>query len=307
MGSVVSVLQDSVFPHPCRRAGAVIESAMTRTFDEKTLLLDCPQVARILENFVREELGKAGFTRGIIGLSGGVDSALSAAITARALGSDNTLAILLPHRLSSPQSRADALSVAKVLKLQTREIDITPMVDPYFDLNEPEAGTLRRGNAMARARMIVLYDLSQKEKALVIGTGNRTEILLGYSTLFGDSACAINPLGDLLKTQIWQLAEYYDLPKTVVCKAPTADLWEGQTDEGELGFPYRTADIVITLLVDQRIPAESIPEYGIPAETVRRIMRLMQVNQYKRMPPIIAKLSHRTIGRDFRYPRDWGL
>jgi NAD+ synthase len=278
-----------------------------RRFDEKSILLDCKATSRLLEGFIRSELHKAGFTRGVIGVSGGVDSALSAAISAKALGPENVLGVILPYKTSNPDSTQDAYEVAEYLGIRTREIDITPMVDPYFESYEPEADDIRRGNVMARQRMIVLYDLSQKEKALVIGTGNRTEMLLGYSTLFGDSAYAVNPLGDMLKTQVWQLADYYGLPAQVISKAPSADLWEGQTDEDELGIKYRTADIVITLLVDQRIPAEHIPRYGIDEKIVKRIATLMKNTQFKRMPPLIAKLGHRTVGRDFRYPRDWGL
>lgn len=278
-----------------------------RAFDEKAILLDCPGATRILEGFIKDELTKAGFTKGVIGLSGGVDSAVSAAISVKALGPENVLGIILPYKLSNPSSMEDAHAVADQLGMETRTIDITPMVDPYFEQYEPDADGVRRGNVMARQRMIVLYDISQKEKALVIGTGNRTEILLGYSTLHGDSAHALNPLGDLLKTQVWQLAEYYNLPEQVISKAPSADLWEGQTDEDELGFDYRTADKVITLMVDQRLSSDAIQEYGFSKKVIERISHLMKVNQFKRMPSIIAKLSHRTVGRDFRYPRDWGL
>jgi NAD+ synthase len=278
-----------------------------KTFDESVLTLDAPRTTALLENFVREELRKVGFKRGLFGLSGGIDSALTAAITAKALGPENTLGVIMPYRTSNPDSIEDANAVADHLGIETRVVDITPMVDPYLDQYEPEADAVRRGNIMARQRMIVLYDLSSKLHSLVIGTSNRTEILLGYSTLFGDSAHAVNPLGDLLKTQIRQLSRYYKIPEQVLEKAPSADLWEGQTDEGELGLSYAMADAILTLLVDERIPADSIPEYGIPEEHVSRVQHLMKINQFKRMPPLIAKLSHRTIGKDFRYPRDWGV
>lgn len=278
-----------------------------KEFNSSQLRLDAPQVASLLERFVKDELGKAGFSKGILGLSGGIDSALSAAITAKALGPENTLGVMMPYKSSNPASEADARAVADCLGMQTRKIDITPMVDPYFERYEPEADSLRRGNVMARQRMIVLYDLSSKNHSLVIGTGNRTEILLGYSTLFGDSAYAVNPLGDLLKTQVWQLAEHYGMPEQVISKAPSADLWEGQTDEEELGLSYAMADAIITLLIDQRIPAESIPAYGIPKDSVERVQKLIRINQFKRMPPLFAKLGHRTVGKDFRYPRDWGM
>jgi len=279
----------------------------TRRFDLEKIRIDPAMASRLLERFVADELNKVGFTKGILGLSGGIDSSLSAAIAAKALGPENVLGIKMPYRTSNPDSAGHAQLVADHLGIETRTVEITPMVDPYFQQHEPEADSLRRGNIMARQRMIVLYDLSSKHNALVIGTSNRTESLLGYSTLWGDSASAVNPLGDLLKTQVWQLAEYYQLPEEVISKAPSADLWQGQTDEEELGLRYAMADAIISLLVDERIPAADIPSYGIPEESIKRVERLMQRNQFKRMPPIIAKLSHRTIGKDFRYPRDWGV
>ena len=278
----------------------------TRTFDESLLDIECDTVRRVLVGFIRNEVTKTGLDRGVIGLSGGVDSALSAALAAEALGPEEVLCAILPHRDSNPQSVEDARLVAEQLGVRTVEIDITPMVEPYFERYQPDADAVRRGNVMARMRMIVLYDLSQKERGLVIGTSNRTEILLGYSTLHGDSAHAINPLGDLLKTQVWRLSEFLGLPERVVGKPPSADLWEGQTDEDELGFDYATADRVIALMVDQRLSRERILEFGFAPELVDAIAAMIKRNQFKRMPPVIAKLGHRTINRDFRYPRDWG-
>ena len=277
-----------------------------RELDNDLLKIDCETTRRLLVGFIRNEVTKTGLKRGIIGLSGGVDSALSAALAAEALDPHEVLGVILPHSVSNPESLEDARLVAEQLGIRTREIDITPMVDPYFELFEPDAGDVRVGNVMARMRMIVLYDLSHKERGLVIGTSNRTEILLGYSTLYGDSAHAINPLGDLLKTQVWQLSEFIGLPERVVSKPPSADLWQGQTDEDELGFDYATADRIISLMVDQRISRESIAEFGFTLELIDKIASLIKKNQFKRMPPIIAKLGHRTVNRDFRYPRDWG-
>jgi NAD+ synthase len=278
-----------------------------REFDEDLIRIDCEKARRLLVGFLRNEVTKTGLQRAVIGLSGGVDSALSAALSAEALGPEQVTGAILPHRVSNPESLVDARLVAEQLGIATREIDITPMVDPYFELYEPEADQVRVGNVMARVRMLILYDISRKERALVIGTSNRTEILLGYSTLFGDSAHALNPLGDLLKTQVWQLSEYLGLPERVIQKPPSADLWQGQTDEEELGIDYYTADRVLALLVDQRLSRGRISEYGFPEETIDRITMLIKRSQFKRMPPIIAKLGHRTINRDFRYPRDWGL
>ena len=277
-----------------------------KKFDAKELILDAPEVARVLEGFVREELGKAGFSKAVIGLSGGIDSALAAAISVHALGAENVLGIMMPYKSSNPASLEDAKAVAEHLGITTKVVEITPMVDAYFDTYQPDANGLRRGNAMARNRMIVLFDHSHRDKSLVIGTGNRTEIIFGYSTLFGDSACAINPVGDLLKTQVWQMARHYGIPEQVINKAPSADLWEGQTDEEELGFSYAMADAVITLLIDHRLPAERVVEYGISEDIVKKIQRRIATTQFKRVPPLIAKISSRTVGIDFNYPRDWG-
>lgn len=281
--------------------------AVKTKFDDRLLEIDCRKAKHLLLGFLRNEIIKAGFADAVIGVSGGVDSALSAALTAEALGAEHVLGVILPHSESSPESVTDAGLVAEHLGIRTREIDITPMVDTYFKKYEPEADRIRRGNVMARQRMIVLYDLSRKEKALVVGTSNRTELLLGYSTLHGDSACALNPLGDLLKTQVWQLAEHIGIPEKILRKPASADLWRGQTDEGELGIDYKSADRIIVLMLDQRLPLERIVAQGFGRKKVELIARLIKGSQFKRLPPIIAKLSHRTVNRDFRYPRDWGL
>ena len=160
---------------------------------------------------------------------------------------------------------------------------------------------------MARQRMIVLYDFSQKEKALVIGTSNKTESMLGYGTLFGDMACAINPLGDLYKTHIWDLASELGVPEKIIKKKPTADLWQGQTDEGELGFSYRSVDRLLYFMVDERRTNEELIGLGFDRTFCEKVRRKIQINQFKRRPPVIAKISHRTINVDFRYPRDWGI
>ena len=279
----------------------------SRPFDDAPPAIDCARVRRILVGFLRDGITKAGFRNTVIGLSGGLDSAVAAALAAEALGPERVLGALLPYRSSNPEGRDDALAFAGRLGIRTREIDITPMVDAYLDRYEPDADLVRRGNVMARQRMIVLYDLSQKERALVIGTSNRTELLLGYTTLHGDSACALNPLGDLLKTQVRQLAEQMELPRRIIEKPPSADLWEGQTDEGELGIGYRTADAVIALLVDERLAPETIIARGFSEKDVEFVRGAIRKSQFKRMPPVIAKLGHRTVNRDFRYPRDWGL
>ena len=261
-------------------------------------------VADILVRFLREELRSAGFGRAVIGLSGGIDSAVSAALAVRAFGPEEVLGVLLPYRTSNADSEAHARLVAESLSMHTRRIEISAMVDGYLDQEAVPEG-MRRGNVMARARMVVLYDMSEDWRGLVIGTSNKTEMLLGYSTLFGDSAHAANPLGDLYKHQVVQLARHLELPREVIDKPPSADLFEGQTDEEELGFSYAEADRLLVRLVDERLTEEELVEAGFQRDFVRLVAKRIVRNQYKRVPPVIAKLSHRTIGHDFRYLRDW--
>ena len=261
-------------------------------------------VCDMLVRFLRAESGKFGFDRAVLGLSGGVDSAVSAALAARAFGPTNVLALVLPYRTSSPVSSTDATIVARMLGIRTKLVDISPMVDGYLDQEQVE-DRVRRGNVMARARMIVLYDQSAAERALVIGTSNKTELLLGYSTQFGDSASALNPLGDLYKHQVWQLARHLELPAQVIDKAPTADLFAGQTDEGELGFTYAEVDALLVRMVDDRYDERELVAAGFSSDFIRMVARRIAANQYKRLPPIIPKLSNRTIQQDFRYLRSW--
>ena len=282
-------------------------STMPRQSDSGTdaLSIDSAVVRDLLVGFVRNEVRKVGFERVVVGLSGGVDSALSAAIACAALGPANVLPVLMPYRTSSSASEADARIVCAHLGLTPTLVDISPQIDAYFE-GFPDADRGRRGNKMARERMTILYDMSWAHHALVIGTSNKTELLLGYSTLFGDMASALNPLGDLYKTQVWALAHAMSLPAAVIDKAPSADLWEGQSDEQELGFAYPLVDAVLYHMVDERRTRAELRALGFEDEFVEDIGRRVRLSQYKRRPPIIAKLSARTIDRDFRYPRDWG-
>jgi len=273
---------------------------------QANLKLNTGVVEKMLIQFIRDEVRNAGFSKGVVGVSGGVDSALVLILTAKALGPENTLALLLPYRTSSPDSIDDAQSVVRLTGVRSETIDITPMVDAYLS-RDGEMDDVRRGNVMARQRMIVLYDLSARERALVIGTSNKTEVMLGYGTQYGDTACAINPLGDLYKTQVWQLAEAAGVPKKIVEKKPTADLWAGQTDEGELGFSYKLVDRLLYAMIDERRNDEELNELGFEEHFIEKVRQLVQRNQFKRRPPIIAKVSHRTVNIDFRYPRDWGI
>lgn len=277
---------------------------MTDAIHELDLSADL--ATELLVSFLREELGAAGFERCVVGLSGGIDSALSAALCARAFGPENVLAVMMPYRTSNPLSREHAELCAQAFEIPTRLVDISAMADGYLDDQEVTDG-MRRGNVMARCRMIALYDLSVEWNGLVIGTSNKTEILLGYSTQFGDSAHAVNPLGDLYKHQVFQLSRHLGVPAPLVDKAPSADLVAGQTDEDDLGYSYAQADQILYRLVDHRYRVEELLAEGFDERIVRDVARRIVRNQYKRVPPVIAKLSRRTITHDFRYLRDWGI
>jgi NAD+ synthase len=242
----------------------------------------------------------------VLGLSGGIDSAVSAALAARALGPEHVWAILMPYRTSSPDSLADAKAVVAATGIHEIVEEITPQIDAYFEHHE-SATPHRRGNKMARERMTILYDWSHELGALVVGTSNKTEMLLGYTTQFGDSASAVNPLGDLYKRQVRELAKALDLPAAVLSKPPSADLWEGQTDEDELGFTYDEVDPLLYAMIDERLSRDRLIARGFDPAFVDRVAEILRKSQFKRRLPVIAKLSHRTIDRDFRYPRDWGI
>lgn len=260
---------------------------------------------KILTGFIHSEIKRAGFSRAVIGVSGGIDSTLSCYLAVEALGSENVLAVRMPYQSSSQDSLDHAQLVIEELGVQALTIPITEMVAPLFE-RFPDSNNVRRGNVMARARMIVLYDQSEAFGGLVVGTGNKTEILLGYSTLYGDSACAINPLGDLYKTQVRQLARAMGVPAAIIDKPPSADLWLGQTDEDELGFTYAEVDRLLYLLVDQRYSPDECVQEGYAKDFVYAVVARIRRNHFKRIMPPVAKLSSRTIGYDFLYLRDWG-
>jgi len=259
-----------------------------------------------LEVFIRDEIHKIGVEKVVLGLSGGVDSAVVASLAAKALGSENVHNIIMPYRLSNPLSEQHAILHAKSINASYEVIDISEPVDAFFKTMD-DASSLRKGNRMARERMCNLYDYSSKSGAMVLGTSNKTELLLGYGTIFGDMASAINPIGDLYKSQIWDLARYLKVPSEIVDKAPSADLWEGQTDEEEIGYTYAEIDKLLFYFIDNRYPDEFILDKGFAQSTIDEIKLRVQRNQFKRRPPIIAKLSDRTINQDFRYCRDWGV
>jgi NAD+ synthase len=261
-------------------------------------------VEKVLVTGLTREVTRNGFDRVVLGLSGGVDSALSAWIAARAFGAGNVTALLMPYRTSSPDSLAHARLVVDALGIACAQEEITGQVDAYFAAH-PEADRFRRGNKMARERMSILYDWSQHHGSLVLGTSNKTELLLGYSTIFGDGASAVNPIGDLYKTQVFAFSRWLGVPEVIVDKPPSADLWEGQTDEDELGFTYEEVDQLLYHMVDRRERRAGLVAMGFEADLVDRVTALMKRSQYKRKMPVIIKVSNRTVDKDFLYPRDW--
>jgi len=269
------------------------------------LTINTDVARQILIGFIKSEVTRVGYSRAVVGLSGGIDSALSCVLAVEALGRENVLALRMPYKSSSPDSLTHAELLIEQLEIPGKTIEITDMVEPLF-LQDPNITKIRRGNIMARERMVVLYDQSEVFKGLVIGTSNKTEILLGYSTQFGDAASALNPIGDLYKTQVRQLARALNVPAPIIDKTPSADLWEGQTDEGELGFTYEKVDQLLYLLIDQRYSPAECREAGFDEKFIEVVVRRIQRNQFKRMQPPIAKVSNRTIGYDFLYLRDWG-
>ncbi|GAB4522706.1 MAG: NAD+ synthase [Anaerolineae bacterium] len=263
------------------------------------------EIARkMLTGFIRDQIDKVGVKGAVIGLSGGIDSALSAYLSAEALGPENVLAVRMPYRTSSEDSLTDAEAVIEDLGLPSLTVPITGMADALIE-QFPDMSRVRMGNIMARCRMIVLYDQSAARGLLPMGTSNKTEFLLGYSTIYGDSGVAMHPIADLYKVQVRQLAASLGVPQSILDKAPSADLWEGQTDEGELGFTYNDVDQVLFLLVDERYTVEEVIAEGFSDSFVRDVWRRVKANHYKRTMPNIAKLSRRTIGHDFLYLRDW--
>lgn len=276
------------------------------------LAIDTDVARRVIGEFIRSQLQQAGFERVVLGLSGGIDSGLVAYLVAEAIGAGQLHCVLMPYRTSSPGSRADAESVVKALGCSSEVVEITSMVDAFFGTarvagtggpDGRDAMPLRRGNFSARMRMAVLYDRSVTWGGLVVGTGNKTESLIGYTTIYGDSACAFNPIGDLYKSQVRQLAVAMDVPEVIISKAPSADLWPGQTDESEADFSYPDLDRLLFWRIDRRRSIEELVEMGFNAAFVARVERMVAAAEFKRQMPPVAKLGPRTAGVDYLYPR----
>jgi NAD+ synthase len=269
------------------------------------LTINCALVEPILVGFVRSEVCRVGFKKAVLGLSGGIDSTLSAYVAAKALGPENVCGIRMPYSTSSAETMDHGALVAKELGIRMMTVPIADQIDAYYS-HFSDASRLRRANKMARERMTILYDQSAAQEALVIGTSNKTELLIGYGTIHGDMASALNPIGDLYKTQVRALSASMGVPAEIITKHPTADLWVGQTDETELGFTYAEVDRLLARLVDERARPDELIADGFDPAFIGRIHRMIQTSHYKRRLPLIAKISQRTIDMDFRYARDWG-
>ncbi|NPA66550.1 MAG: NAD+ synthase [Epsilonproteobacteria bacterium] len=259
-------------------------------------------ITDFLVRFLDNEVKKTGLTKAVMGLSGGIDSAVVAVLAQKAFG-DDLLCVKLPSHYSSQNSLDDADELCEKFSLQNETVSIEPMLKAYENQN-PDMDNLRRGNLSARLRMVTLFDISAREGALVLGTSNKSELMLGYGTLYGDLASAINPIGDLYKTEVFELASYLGVPESIISKPPSADLWSGQSDEADLGYSYAQLDFALRLYVEERLEYEEIIEAGVEKKLLDMIIWRIYKNQFKRKMPVIAKLTSRTINHDFNYPRD---
>lgn len=268
-----------------------------------------PIIFKHLTYFIKDEVLKTGINKVVLGLSGGIDSAAACYLASSALGKSNVTALLMPYKSSAKSSLGDAMKVVEALGIPYYIIDITKQIDDYFQAEKDGTRVndikVRMGNKMSRERMSILYDYSYKLKSLVLGTSNKSELLLGYGTIYGDMASALNPIGDIYKTQIYQLAKLLNIPDSIMTKPPSADLWLGQSDESELGFTYEAADSIMYLLIDKMYKPEVVVSLGYNAVIVNAVYSRIKKSQYKRRMPLIAKVSERTINIDFRYLRDW--
>ncbi|WP_345991586.1 NAD+ synthase [Sulfurimonas sp. HSL-1716] len=263
------------------------------------------QITDYLVRFLDNEVRKTGLKRVVVGLSGGIDSAVVAVLAHRAF-KDDLLCVKMPSQYSSQSSLDDAQSLCMDFKMRSVTKSIAPLLEAYESQN-PDMDNLRKGNLSARLRMATLFDMSAKEGALVLGTSNKSELMLGYGTLYGDLASALNPIGDLYKSEIFEFARYLGVTKSIIDKPPSADLWDGQSDESDLGYSYAKLDEALRLYVEERLSIEEIVKRGVDKEMLDMIIKKIYANQFKRKMPVIAKLTSRTINHDFNYPRDINL
>ena len=263
------------------------------------------QITEFLGHFLDNEVRKTGIQKVVVGLSGGLDSAVVALLAQRVFG-DDLLCVKMPSHYSSQSSLDDADALCQEFNLRSETLSIAPMLQAYEAMN-PDLDNLRKGNFSSRMRMATLFDISAREGALVLGTSNKSELMLGYGTLYGDLASAVNPIGDLYKSEVYELAEYLGVTRCIIDKAPSADLWDGQSDEADLGYTYAQLDAAMKLYVDERLSKEQVIERGVDAKMLDMIIGRIFRNHFKRKMPIIAKLTSRTLNHDFNYPRDIGL
>jgi NAD+ synthase len=260
------------------------------------------QISEYLQHFLDNEVRKTGLNRVVLGLSGGIDSAV-VAVLAQKVFKDDLLCLKMPSQYSSQSSLDDADELCRDFGINAITASIEPMLKVYEELN-PDMDNLRRGNLSARLRMTTLFDVSAKQNALVLGTSNKSELMLGYGTLYGDLSSAINPIGDLYKSEVYEFAEYLGVTKSIIVKPPSADLWDGQSDEADLGYTYAKLDEALKYYVEDRLSKEEIVKKGCDKEMLDMIIERIFRNQFKRKMPVIAKLTSRTINHDFNYPRD---
>jgi len=263
------------------------------------------QITEYLQHFLDNEVRKTGLNRVVLGLSGGLDSAV-VAVLAQKVFKDDLLCVKMPSQYSSKSSLNDADELCRDFRINAITAPISSMLKVYEKLN-PDMDNLRKGNISSRLRMTTLFDISAREKALVLGTSNKSELMLGYGTLYGDLSSAINPIGDLYKSEVYELAEYLGVTKSIIKKPPSADLWDGQSDEEDLGYTYKQLDAALKVYVEDRLSKEDMISQGFDADMLNMIIKRIFANQFKRKMPVIAKLTSRTINHDFNYPRDIGL
>jgi NAD+ synthase len=266
----------------------------------RELTIDVGLVMPVLERFIRREVEGAGLEGVVLGISGGVDSAVAAGLAAAAVGPENVTGLWLPYHDES--ERDDARAVVERFGIKSKDVSIAPMVDAYL-AQAGKADDVRRGNVCARARMIVAFDQSKAAKAMVMGTGNKTELLLGYFTLFGDGACSIAPLADLYKGQVYLLAEALGVPEKTIAKTPSAGLWPGQTDEGEMGISYFQVDRYLYYLVEKGEKPMQLLERGFDADFQRRVVGMINLNLFKRKVPVVASVTGKTITKRIELPQ----